>query len=441
MSDHGVEDLIEDSVRAVLASSLGKTRKRELVARLYAFQYRFDTSDTYGRLAPELEAIGYERDGLPETVNVLALIPELIEAVAPDQEQSLLGQWLGLLARELAEGSGFDHWPASFEALQVDPRGLALRELAQSLAAHRHRSRGGFPLRSWRSHVTGLSTESESGLDDYYAIRFLLDLDTPLERILAAWCKQVKKNADADNGALTRLAAIVEEREGFRLVSQEIDGTRRTWLFALDGIGDPAAACFHLRIEHERNLSILSARLLVTSAALARWQGGQDAADSYHFRHDYFLLLPPKVIEADPAINPFGGWIFKASASEKTLRKRLDSLFSYWSLTEPLFRFHSLPLEQRLDRHDFDALEKQRKPLRDRHGYFMTEIALMFACACRSWDRDEKPDALIARIRGQLPHVHELYDLKPAWEASLAALEQGADYPRGHAPFPYRYID
>lgn len=63
MSDHAVEDLVEDSIRAVLASDLEAAAQRRLISELYGFQNRFDTSDTTGRLRDELQALGYSGRG------------------------------------------------------------------------------------------------------------------------------------------------------------------------------------------------------------------------------------------------------------------------------------------------------------------------------------------------------------------------------------------
>ena len=441
MSQHDVEDLVEESVRAVLNGGADTQQQRDVIAQLYFVQSWFDTSDTFGRLRDELAAIKFDRNAIPAAADILTLIPEFIAIVPENDRQYLLNQWLAFLGKNISEATLAEDWSSSFADFSIDPRAIALRELAQSLEAHKFKGRGAFKLRAWKNYVLSLRVSGERDLQDYYIIRFLLDLNTPLDRITAAYQKQRQKNDIIATGALTRLGEIVAERDGFTFISHEKVRMSQKWLFEIESLVQPTNARFYFSIEHEMDLSILSAKILVSSNTLERWQNVNHESELYHFSHSYFQLLSRKVINEDNSIHHWGGWKCNGWDSEKLLRKRLDSMLSHWQRTKPVFKFHSMPLEQRLDESNIVALESDRKKLRDKYGFFVTDIALMFAYACRSWEQGEKPDALIAQIREQLTHVHDQYDLKPAWNTALERLETGIAYPVGHAPFPYRYIE
>ena len=440
MSQHDVEDLVEESVRAVLKGSADTQQQRDIIAQLYFVQSWFDTSDTFGRLRDELAAIKFDYNEAPATVDILSLIPAFIAIVPEIDRQYLLNQWLAFLGENISEATLAGDWSSSFVDFSVDSRAITLRELAQSLEAHKFKGRGAFKLRAWKNYVLSLGVSGNRDLHDHYIIRFILDLNTPLDRITAAYQKQQKKNDAVATGALTRLGEIVAERDGFTFINHEKVRTSQKWLFEIESPIQPTSARFYFSIDHEMDLSILSAKILVSSNTLERWQNVRHESDFYHFSHPYFHLLSRKAIDGDNAIHHWGGWKCNGWDSEKLLRKRLDSMLSHWELIKPIFKFHSTPLEQRLDENNIAELEGQRKKLRDKYGFFVTDIALMFAYACRSWEQGEKPDALITQIREQLTHVHDQYDLKPAWNTALERLETGIAYPVGHAPFPYRYI-
>ena len=128
MSQHDIEDLVEDSIRSVLASDHDNAAKRRLAARLYRFQYLFDTSDTYGRLKPQLEAIGFVEDQADEPP--LPLLDAVAAVIASDDDRTLVHDWVGLLARSIDDGDARDEVPAAFSELAQDASALAIRAAA-----------------------------------------------------------------------------------------------------------------------------------------------------------------------------------------------------------------------------------------------------------------------------------------------------------------------
>ena len=128
MSQHDIEDLVEDSIRSVLASDHDNAAKRRLAARLYRFQYLFDTSDTYGRLKPQLEAIGFVEDQADEPP--LPLLDAVAAVIASDDRRTLVHDWVGLLARSIDDGDARDEVPAAFSELAQDASALAIRAAA-----------------------------------------------------------------------------------------------------------------------------------------------------------------------------------------------------------------------------------------------------------------------------------------------------------------------
>lgn len=134
MSMHEVEDLIEDSVRLVVASALPVPEKLALTQALYSIQMRFDTSDTTGRLASELAAIGFGNLEDAGLVDELEVGDAVLALAAAEGSRALVWDWIlflrlitneygagGAPAFDLAPGGALQRARAAIRRSGVEP--------------------------------------------------------------------------------------------------------------------------------------------------------------------------------------------------------------------------------------------------------------------------------------------------------------------------------
>ncbi len=103
MSMHEIEDLVEQSVRLVLASDGARDHKVTTIGQLYAVQTWFDTSDTTGRLAEDLQAIGYVDAAPPRPVALLRLAADMMQAGNAAGRVEIAQGWLALALTAITE--------------------------------------------------------------------------------------------------------------------------------------------------------------------------------------------------------------------------------------------------------------------------------------------------------------------------------------------------
>lgn len=440
MSDHRIEDLVEDSVRLALSSDRTAAGKRALIADLYRFQALFDTSDTLGRLASELAAIDYDADDPGSDRPLLSVIAEIMALADQADERQLVRDWLAVTATEIDELTLIDETlPEDFAAFQASADAIAVREIAARRAAQGWRGLSSYiTLPSW----PGLSREYQrfdpETIERRSMLRFLLDHRADADQIAADYAKDKARLSRPDASALAQLPALVEARGDFRLVGHAVKDGKQTFAFETgEPPADPDAARIHLVIEHDRGLGVLYPSFGVRSGLLERWRGEGFAPDDagMHFSESVIGFAPADRLQADKALDGMG-WKWRKEQSAKLLAQRLDAILAYWPHATALRRFYAEPLARRIDKEGFEGLASKRIDRVNKFGFFANEVDMLFACACRAWDRGETPTAEIAAIRQQLSHIRP--EVREDRVACLERLQTGPAFPARLGRFPLR---
>lgn len=447
MSDHRIEDLVEDSIRLTLRSRLSDAEKRQLVRDLYVFQNLFDTSKTIGRVKPELDAIGYDPEMPAGDQPFLATIAAVVALADAASDRQLMHHWLGVLASEINELTLIDgRLPEDFPAFRQRAEAIAIRAAAIRHDVRNWRDRRGYvPLPSWTTIARDYERSDPETIDRRSMLRFLLDHRADPDGIAADYEKDKARAARIAKSVLPELPAMVAARGDFRLVTHSVASKDNIFVFQIgEKPPDADGARFYLLVEHHRSNDVLYPRFGVRSGLIERWQGRGFAADdvTMHFRISLSFFAPQAELEADLQFNGLG-WPWRLNQSAKLLSQRLDSIVRHWSHAERLMAFYAKPLAQRIDEEGFETMARERSTRKEQFGYFTNEVDMLFACACRAWDRGERPSTEIAAIRDWLAHIHP--SGRADRGACLARLDAGPAFPavvetlalrRYDTPFP-----
>ena len=429
MSDHAVEDLVEDSIRAVLASDLEAAAQRRLISELYGFQNRFDTSDTTGRLRDELQALGYSGRGDVRAGQALPLILRLMSLAEAQQALQLAHHWLAMLQRGLDEGDLLDDLPRDYATLLGDAASLGIRDTALRLELDRRKFRHGYlRLPGWSALKPFNTPVTPKDIERNAMLRWFSDLKTTPEKIEAERQKLLAAAAKATTSPFHRLPEL-------DLLPQELRLIRRTdargdpgFLFDLDARKEADGGRVMFHIEAAPALGCLVCAFWVISGQIARWQGRDPDAPGMpvHFRYNFFLKLPDAHITQSRWIHPMGGWKYRLSQPEKALRGAVSDMFLNWKLAAPLRRHHVQPLGDKVLSRGLDKTLADAVRLGNRYGFFRTDIEVMFACACHAIEQGADPGPAIARIAARLETIHPNNPLLPVWRDGHARLASGA---------------
>lgn len=444
MSMHEIENLVEDSVRLVLADDRPRGDKLATIGDLYAVQGWFDTGDTTGRLADELRAIGYVDVRPRRPVALLRLAADMMEAADAAGLVEIAQGWLALALRAITELELTDQIPATFEAMLAEGDGPRMRALALRGGLH-GRWRKDFFMRvpSWGSNRTLFAPLDPDRLERRFILRFLSDAKADEATIRAAYAAEKARIDGMADLPLFTLPERVPRLAPLVYLGLDTRGQYRSFVFA-DSREPPArdASRVFVVVEHSNDLNMLTLEVYVQSGLLLAWQDDADGdrIAATHFRLNVAMLVPERALDADKDYNPFGGWPFRLDQSAKALDARLAAMFGHWEHVERVRKFHRTPLDRLLKGATPQAMEKRRRDLRGKYGFFLNDIELLFAYACLEWDNG-RPDALIARIGDELRHVVDLYPLKPVWEEGLRRLREGPWFPPTTERFPYKRIE
>lgn len=431
MSDHRVEDLVEETLVALLASGRSDAEKRLLARDLFRFQGLFDTSDTYGRVRRLLEGIGYDPESAPSGRPVLEIVADALSMADAMDERSLVHDWLALLVDGIDGGTLIDDsLPEDFPAFQARPAAIALRALAVRHLCRGWRGvKGAIPLRSWSALAADYDRLRPDTRDRRSMLRFLLDRKTPEDRIVADYERDKAKGALPDGGALQQLPDMLSRFGDFALVAQQSDGNERIFAFEIGrAAADPDAARFHWLIRHDRDLQCLYPSFGVRVGMIERWQGRgfrPDEADM-HFETSLIAFAPEERLQADKGLGAFG-WKWRLDQSAKLLEKRLETIVGYWPCAADIQAFYTRPLSRLIDEEGYDGMAKALLPRREAYGFFANEVDLLFACACRAWDCGEKPVREREAIADWLAHIRP--DARGDRVDCLKRLESGPAFP------------
>lgn len=444
MSRHEIEDLVEDSVRLVLAADGAQDDKVATIGQLYSVQAWFDTGDTTGRLADELRAIGYVDTPPPRPLALLRLAADMMQAAAAAGRVEIAQGWLALALTAITELDLSDEIPATFHGMLADGDGPRMRAIALEGGLH-SRWRKDFFMRvpSWSGNKTLFAPLDPERLERRFILRFLSDAKADEATIGAAYDKERATIDGIADLPLFTLPERVPRIAPLAYLGLEAKGQYRRFVFA-DRSEPPARDRSRIVVvlEHSNELSMLTVEIRVQSGLLLAWQGGggNRIADT-HFRLNMAMLVPETELAADDGYNAFGGWPFKLDQSARILDARLAAIVSHLEHVERVRAFHDTPLARLLAGSTPEAMEKQRRDLRGQYGFFLNDIELLFAYACLQWERAGRPDALIARIEDALRFVADLYPLKQAWEEGVRLLRRKPWFPPMTESFPYKRLE
>lgn len=445
MSMHEIEDLVEDSVRMVLASDRPRADKLATIGDLYGVQGWFDTGDTTGRLADELDAIGYVDAGPRRPVALLRLAADMMEAGDAAGLVEISQGWLALALTAITDLDLTDQIPATFEAMLAQGDGPRMRALALKGGLHT-RWRKDFFMRvpSWGSNRTLFARLDPERLERRFILRYLSDAKADEATIRADYAAEKAKIEGLATLPLFSLPERVPKLAPLVYLGLEIRGQYRSFVFA-DSAKPPArdGSRVFVVVEHSNDLNMLALEVRVQSGLLLAWQGNDDGdrIAATHFRLNTAMLAPEREMDADKEYHPVGGWPFRLDQSARTLDRKLAAIFGHWKHVERVRKFHRTPLDRLLAESTPEAMEKKRRDLRGKYGFFLNDIELLFAYACLGWERSGRPDAVIARIEDELRFVVDLYPLKPAWREGLRLLRDGPWFPPATEKFPYRRLE
>ena len=444
MSEHAIEDLVEDSVRLLVRAPMEATARCALIGELYAFQDLYDTSDTRGRLANELASIGYD-DKTHDRVRPRPwpeIVADVVLIADGAGERQLVHHWLGAFAAGIDELTLIDDGlPEDFPAFRERPSVNALRDAAIRHDVHRWRGKTGYVrLPTYRSIADGYDKLDPQTVDRRTMLRLLLDHKNDPDRIEANYAKERKRIALMDTSALFDLPAMVEARGPFRFVGRSKDIEDHVFVFeAGPEPDDPDASRILLVLSHMPGFNTIAMEKAVRSGLLARWQaktfGGDDTA--VHFEREVTYFVPHDQLEAEKHLNTMG-WRYRMDQSAKVLGQRLDAMLALWGYGRTMEEFYRTPLAERIDAEGFAGMAEQRLTRLERFGFFSDEVDMLFACACRSWDRGVPPEAEIAAIEEHLRHIRPGALGRSERIAMLERLRAGPAFPLELQRFPYR---
>ncbi|MCW5706945.1 hypothetical protein [Shinella sp.] len=446
MSMHEIEDLVEESVRLVLASDRPRDDKLAEIGDLYAVQGWFDTGDTTGRLAEALRAIGYVDARSRRSVMLLRLAADMMETADAAGRVEIAQGWLALALTAITDLDLTDQIPATFDAMLAEGDGPRMRSLALKGGLHTRRRKDFFMrVPSWGSNKTLFAPLDPDRLERRFILRYLSDAKADEAAIRAAYAAEKAKIDGMAALPLFTVPERVPKLAPLVHLGMETERQYRRFVFA-DSPQPPMrdGSRVFVVIEHSNELNMLALEVYVQSGLLLAWQeggGDNDGIAATHFRMNVAMLVPERELGADKDYNPFGGWPFRLDQSAKVLDARLAAIFSHWKHVERVRKFHATPLDQLLTRSTPEAMEKKRRDLRGKYGFFLNDIELLFAYACLEWENGRRPEALIARIERELRFVVDLYPLKPAWEEGLRFLRDRPWFPPTTERFPYKRLE
>ncbi|MCP3064749.1 hypothetical protein LXT21_38855 [Myxococcus sp. K38C18041901] len=446
MSQHDIEDLVEESAQAVLDSARDDAQKRKLIGALYAWQAQYDTGDTFGRLAEGLKTLGFDPERDVQDLPLLQLADTMMTDAAGLGRRQLVHHWLSALTDAIDEDLvSLSELGGTFEAFIQREDAQRVRRLSLEHDVHGFKSRGAYRrLQRWADIRHHYQTLEARYVERKYILRWLMDLKLEPEKVVDAYHAEKAKLARLDASPIHALPTRVSKRGPFAFVSAHQDDAKRFFTFAVgERPAQPDATRLYLELEHNQELNILVATLYAESGLLRRWKGlsTEDGRPDLQFRFNFFLLVPEDQVQSDKALHDYGGWKYKLDQSQKLLEQRLDSLFSYWPLTRKWADFHAVPVAERLAQGDLATLEQQRKEHRDAYGWFVNDVELMFAYASAEWERGTTPTATLATLAARLPYVVDRYPMKGEWVEGLEKLREGPYYPPTPTRLPYRAVD
>lgn len=393
MSQHAIEDLIEDTVHLIDAATLPDAAKRDYLAALYGIQYYYDTSYTHFRVmhillnhgfvyrlpldtypahttkkvtipgwledetTGELARIEQEEDGtfiyvdagstswkilcekglLPgDACNAVTPIPitrlvyHLAQEAEKQAQQTLLTQWYGLLVNGYLQGTLGEAEGLSSNLYDL----ITHKDLLQlrTIAQRNNVKRNRNIDEDLRLPVLSEEAKMADTPDKEYAARFLLDLKKTPDAIKAAYEKAAKARL-ANAGVIDQLINGQLNTSLSQAGWSAITGAeKKQWSWYKD---EPAGRRF-IWVVYEAQDKMLMCHLGMQHRLLLNWQ--QRQADTVlahlHFTQMTIASLPQDRQEDKKFMHDYGGWKFDIAKPAKTLQSQIDRLIEDIGIAE-----------------------------------------------------------------------------------------------------------
>lgn len=332
MSQHFIEDLVEDTVYFLDIADLSSETKRESLARIYRIQSLYDTGNTHSRVTGILLPYGYahEEEGEAWDKSQLPKIfRHILEVAGKQRNKELLSKWYALFVNSCLDGtfSQSEGINEQFNELLKNEDLLAIRELVNESDLKRLAGNEDLTFPKLKDELS-----VADGLDKIYLIRFLLDLKKTTKAIESAYYKSLKAQLGS--------AELLKDMLDVRLhESLSIDGWIKTslqetnvWCWYKDV---PAGRRF-VWLNYESNRKFLMCHLGLQHKLLLDWQhkNADEEISNVHFYQMLITSLPEDRQEDKKFINPYGGWKFDIEKPQKTLQTQIDHLLEDISIGE-----------------------------------------------------------------------------------------------------------
>ena len=452
MSQHAIEDLVEETIRLVDGADAPGIDKTGLIRGLLALQARYDTSLTWFRLpdilirrdvlrrqplaeiidAPTQVAVaatrapgwavdangdplGYVRHegGQPILYRLTDPQPpapcaELFLAIAKladlHDDTRLFTDWYGLMVRAWADHAldqahGF---PRQLAALAQQPALCAIRDIA---VARKIKRRRGAPDELM---LPRLSDELSDDVEHEYGLRFFLDLGKSVDALRKALAKaEARQQVSA-----VLIPELVDAQVGQRLLHAgwrpRGDAGVGHWLWRREvGAQHQVVWC-----EFDEKVGMLLCLMGLQHRLLLNWQ---QRAPSEHLHELHFYQAAthtmPEAVRNSDKVNGFGGWKLDPGKSAKLLTASMTELAE---LLPPALDAWFVDVERQFPdaffQQDVDELIDQMvygvggTGVVPDHVLFSNPDSLLLAFAYHHRDRGDtaRADAMIARVRQRL---------------------------------------
>lgn len=368
MSQHAIEDLVENTIHLVDRSALDGARQTALIHGLLHLQARYDTSLTWFRLPAVLL-----RHGVLERTPVEALadaglraqalaadgpcwlgddgdagylewegqarvlyrqaeagpalpLPTLFHSVLALADQAddteLFSDWYGLLVNGWWDETfaAEDGMSPTLDGLVASGELQAIRALAARRGVKRRR---GVPE---DLALPRLADSSESGeVERNFGLRFFLEPKRTPAALLAARDKALARQArlrELMSALVGRQLGTALQASGWSPVPGD---TERQWRWIREHDGSRQ----FLWATHDPALGVLMVQVGLQHARLLAWQqrAASTALYDLHFEGVAAGFLAPEVLQGKD-IGAFGGWVLDPAKSEAQLRASIDRLIA-----------------------------------------------------------------------------------------------------------------
>ncbi|MEO1409400.1 MAG: hypothetical protein AAFW73_05925 [Bacteroidota bacterium] len=328
---------------------------------------------------------------LPEALPLPRLFHRLLEIGRAQNETTFLKRWYATWANSLLDGEfdPADGVPPNFEAWLQDPDLLQIRTFAEAQRLQLHSADPDYADDDLLA-LPDLSEELEltNTAEERAKTAFLLDLQTPLAKLIKAYRSQRNKRPRYEKYRL--IYQFFREKLGEHWRDGIVEDDRAEGMYSFLNVQPyptTAEESFYacLLLEYSTEFKLVNLRIGIQRSRILDWQGRAVSAqpELQHFNEAPLAFGDEAALHRDPDISNWGGWKFSLKHSEKTLRKRLTALWDYYEQYSPrIYQFHRQPLTDWAGIADSQALMDRRRGVLDQdYSFFGNEMDFKLAVA------------------------------------------------------------